>query len=195
MMTKPSSGLQEARLLLALLLALLSSCTAVGPRASDGGGDLPHVQGAQRARLEADLTLLLGYRDPETPRLAEAILSKTDELSRIYRIQPPALWHNFLVNLGIRERGLCCHWTQDLLREIEALHLSKYHALWGVSRYGSWREHNSVVVTAVGQPFANGMVVDPWRTAGVPFWTSVQADSYDWIRHPGDKADAVIHCR
>ena len=97
--------------------------------------------------------MLLGYRDEETPRLAQTILSATDTLARNYQVQPPALWHNFLVNVGMRDRGLCCHWTQDLLRKIEALQLQKYHAVWAVSRHGTWREHSCVIITAAGQGF------------------------------------------
>ena len=121
-----------------LLAALMLSCTAIGHRGP--GPESPLTgQEAQLARLEADLTLLLGYRDRETVCLAQTVLSTTEGLALDYRVQPPALWHNFLVNLGLRERGLCCHWTQDLLRAIEGLGLKKYDAVWGVSRYGTWR--------------------------------------------------------
>ena len=175
--------------------AVLLSCTAldhsrtVPETAALSGND------AQRTRLEADLSELLGYRDQETLRLAQTIVATTDELTRTYRVQPPALWHNFLVNVGIRERGLCCHWTQDLLREIETLQLVKYHAGWGVSRYGTWREHNSVVITATGESFETGIVIDPWRYAGTLFWAPVAADTYQWQPHPGDNGDTRIRCR
>ena len=146
-------------------------------------------------QLEADLALLLGYRDDETVRLAQTVLAETDTLARNYQVQPPALWHNFLVNVGIRDRGLCCHWTQDLLQAIETLHLEKYDVLWGVSRYGTWREHNSVVVTAAGQAFDRGLVLDPWRNAGDLYWAPVATDDYNWQRHPGDNDTVRIRCR
>jgi len=141
------------------------------------------------------LTTLLGYRDDETLRLAQTILTTTDTLARQYRVQPPALWHNFLVNVGMRDRGLCCHWTQDLLREIEDLQLQKYHAVWAVSRHGTWREHSSVVITANGQEFKNGLVLDAWRNAGQLYWIHVVDDSYVWQPHPGANDLARIRCR
>lgn len=178
----------------ALLAALLLSCASIGHR-EPGPESPPSGQEAQRARLEADLALLLGYRDRETVCLAQTVLSTTDELARDYRVQPPALWHNFLVNVGMRERGLCCHWTQDLFYAIEALALKKYDVFWGVSRYGSWREHNSVVITAAGQAFETGVVLDPWRNAGDLYWTPVAGDAYRWRQHPGDGDGVRIRCR
>jgi len=178
-----------------IFTTVLVSCTAlehsrtVPESAALSGEDM------QRARLETDLSLLLGYQDQETLQLAQTIVATTDELARTYQVQPPALWHNFLVNVGLRDRGLCCHWTQDLLREINALRLAKYHAAWGVSRYGTWREHNSVVITAAGQAFESGIVLDPWRHAGELFWAPVATDTYRWQPHPGDNGTARIRCR
>ncbi len=178
-----------------VLVAILSSCTALDrPKAIPGAGSLSD-EDARLVRLEADLSLLLGYQNQETLRLAQTIVATTDELARTYRVQPPALWHNFLVNVGIRERGLCCHWTQDLLQEIRTLQLTNYRAAWGVSRYGTWREHNSVVITATGKAFETGIVVDPWREAGDLFWTPVAADTYRWQPHPGDTPTTRVRCR
>lgn len=189
---QPCNGL----IVLAVLTAFVLGCTAIdhGPARPQAAGRLSG-QEAPQSRLEADLTRLLGYRDPEAVRLAQTVLSTANELARTYRVQPPALWHNFLVNVGIRDRGLCCHWTQDLLQAIETLHLEKYDVLWGVSRYGTWREHNSVVVTAAGQAFDRGLVLDPWRNAGDLYWAPVATDDYDWQRHPGDNDTVRIRCR
>jgi hypothetical protein len=177
------------------LTAVLLSCTALDRSGTVSENKALSGEKAQGVRLAADLSRLLGHRDQETRRLVHTIVAKTDELTRNYRVQPPALWHNFLVNVGIRDRGLCCHWTQDLLREIKALQLTKYHAAWGVSRYGTWREHNSVVITATGKAFETGIVLDPWRYAGKLFWVPVTADDYRWQPHPGDNGIARIRCR
>lgn len=179
----------------ALVAIVCCGCTAAGHpgRARDDGA-------LRRApddlvRLERDLEQLLGYRDDEVPRLAQALLARSENLAREYRVQPPALWHNFLVNIGFRDKGLCCHWTQDLLAEIKALGLINYRALWGVSRHGSWREHSCVVITAAGRSFQTGLVMDPWRNAGSLFWTRVSEDVYDWQPHPYDNGVNHIRCR
>jgi hypothetical protein len=51
---------------------------------------------------------------------------------------------------------------------------------WGSARAGTLREHNSVVVTAEGQPFDQGIVLDGWRHLGWLHWTRVTADRYPW---------------
>ena len=187
--------MRKAFFLMVLALFFFQGCATTehaqtGHRhdALSGGSD-------QTIRLGNDLTKLLGYQDQETLRLTQTILTATDTLTRQYHVQRPALWHNFLVNAGFRERGLCCHWTQDLLREIDSLQLQQYHAVWAVSRHGTWREHSSVVITATGQEFKNGLVLDAWRNAGDLYWAPVAADDYAWQPHPGDDGVARIRCR
>ena len=170
-----------------VLVLLFSGCTFSGPPPSDGR--------VPQALLSAELVQLLGHHDPESDRLARAVLARTAELAQAYQVQKPALWHNLLVNTGLRERGLCCHWTQDLLQTVRALHLKNYRAAWGVSRYGTWREHNSVVIIAAGTPFASGLLLDPWRNAGELYWAPVATDVYPWQPHPGDDGTARIGCR
>lgn len=180
---------------LGLIACLLCGCTTLGSKASDRTPGIRHEADAQSVRLETDLAALLGHPDEEARRLARTVLLRTEALARAYRIQPPALWHNFLVNTGIRDRGLCCHWTEDLLREIKALSLQRYTVYWAVNRPGTWREHNSVVVTAAGQPFETGLVLDPWRKAGDLHWSCVADDSYPWQHHPADDGATAIRCR
>jgi len=181
--------------LMALVLSFLHGCATMERPEAGLNHDAVSRGNEQTIRLGEDLTTLLGYRDKETPRLAQAILSATDTLAREYHVQPPALWHNFLVNAGMRERGLCCHWTQDLLREIETLQLQQFQAVWAVSRHGTWREHSGVVITAAGQRFKNGLVLDAWRNAGSLYWAPVAEDDYAWQPHPGSDDTARIRCR
>lgn len=186
----PCGGFSRPDILRVVLAVLLvtAGCAFPGPR--------PAVnEEASQTLLETELVRLLGYRDPESQHLAQVVLARTAELTRTYRVRGPALWHNMLVNTGLRERGLCCHWAQDLIASIRALQLQQYHAHWGVSRYGTWREHNSVVITAAGQAFKTGLVLDPWRHAGALYWTPVRDDVYAWRPHPGDDGFARIHCR
>lgn len=92
----------------------------------------------------------------------------------------PALFHNFMVNLGVRKRGLCYHWAEDLVARLQTLKLATLDLHWGIARAGTLREHNSVVVTAKGQPFRQGVVLDAWRHAGRLHWADVAADRYPW---------------
>jgi hypothetical protein len=90
-----------------------------------------------------------------------------------------------LVRIGLKDRGLCHHWTTDLMEQLELLELKTYQLYWGVAHRGSeLREHNSVVVAAKGQRFEEGIVLDPWRNSGELHWTPVKNDRYPWKERP-----------
>ncbi len=134
------------------------------------------------AELQAALLALGPEVDrEEAGRTARTAIATSRRLAAAYRVTPPARWHNLLVRLGARERGLCYHWAEDLLQEIQALELRTLEVHWGVAHRGSdLREHNSVVVTAVDRPFAEGLVLDPWRESGRLVWVRVREDRYPW---------------
>jgi hypothetical protein len=136
----------------------------------------------RRADLEERLAQVAADATPEERRLlADAVLRESHALANTYRMTRPPLLHNVLVNTGLRERGLCWHWTQDLLAHLRALPLPHYALHWGVAHRGEWfREHNSVVVTARGADFDSGLVLDPWREAGALAWVAVADDTYPW---------------
>ena len=43
------------------------------------------------------------------------------------------------------------------------------------------QEHSSVVLTAPGQAFDQGIVLDAWRHSGRLYWGAVKADKSPWI--------------
>jgi len=136
-------------------------------------------------KLEEELTALLGYQDPEISLLAHTAIEQTNVLARQYQITGFPLLHNFLVNIGIKDRGLCCHWTEDLLKALTALELKHFRLVWAVSNYGTFREHNSIAVVPEGKKLQEGLILDPWRNAGKLFWTPTGQDHYEWRLHPG----------
>jgi hypothetical protein len=119
-------------------------------------------------------------RHDEATELATRAYSVAARLAREYRAVPSPHLHNFLVNIGAKERGLCHHWTRDLGAQLARLKLRTLELRWGISRAGTLREHNAVVVTARGQRFAEGVVLDPWRYSGRLFSGPVASDKYPW---------------
>ena len=113
-------------------------------------------------------------------RVAVAAEETSRRLAREYGIVGSAHFHNFLVNAGLKERGLCHHWARDLMNSLAALKPATLDLHWGAARAGTWREHNAVVVTAKGEPFASGIVLAPWRGRGRLFAGRVAADQYPW---------------
>jgi hypothetical protein len=68
-----------------------------------------------------------------------------------------------------------------LIKELATLDLKTYEFHWGVAYRGSdLREHNTVVITANGYGFEQGIVLDPWRNSGELYWVGVKEDKYPW---------------
>nr|MBF0222193.1 hypothetical protein [Desulfobulbaceae bacterium] len=140
---------------------------------------------AEAKLLQGDLVTALGYQDDEAERLAKTALFTTRTLSQKYRPARFPLFNNFLVHIGLKSRGLCCHWTEELLNSLQDLELKQFSIIWAVSNYGGFREHSSVAVIPANQPFENGLILDPWRNAGILYWGQISKDTYDWQPHPG----------
>jgi hypothetical protein len=183
---KISSRTLALKALIAVAAAsLVSGCAA--PRSSLL--QEPARVEAQIAALQGSLKDLGPATDPvEAWRVAHTAVADSLKLAEAYRVAPPALWHNLLIQMGVRERGLCYHWTEDLMKRLQALELKSYQLHWGVAHKGSdLREHNSVVITALSQPFDAGLVLDPWRNSGELFWAAVRQDDYPWEPLPPDQ--------
>jgi hypothetical protein len=121
----------------------------------------------------------------EAMMVAETALRESAVLAEEYQLVRPAVAHNLLIALGIKDRGLCYHWTEDLMKRLQALDLKSLQLYWGVAYRGSeLREHNCVVVSAKGQSFFKGIVLDPWRNSGNLFWARVTKDDYPWKALP-----------
>lgn len=160
-----------------LLAALLAACAGATGLRSDG-----LRLSAKVASLERGLAALGPAVDrTEAHRAAHTAIMASLQLADDYRVMPPARWHNLMIQAGVRDRGLCYQWTEDLMQRMQALELKTLELHWGVAHKGSdLREHNSVVITARRQPFRQGLVLDPWRESGDLYWAVVERDSYPW---------------
>ena len=138
------------------------------------------------ARLQNDLAALNAWADvAEAEQVARTAIVYSHYLAEKYEVVRPAVFHNILVRVGLKDRGLCHHWTADLMIQLEQLALKTYQLYWGVAYRGSeLREHNSVVIAARGQRFEEGIVLDPWRDSGELHWTAVKSDHYPWKERP-----------
>jgi hypothetical protein len=157
-------------------IVLASFCGEL--RAETRPRDLPRAQ-ALRDRIVA---LSSQVRVDEAKQVADCAYATAEQLRRDYGVigGPPSL-QNFLVNLGIRKRGLCFQWAEDLLVRLDALKLTTLELHWAEAWVENWREHNCVVVTAKGQPFRQGIILDCWRHSGRLFWSALASDHYPWV--------------
>ena len=120
--------------------------------------------------------------EKEAELLAETAISYSLELAAEYRVLRPPVFHNLMVNLGFRGRGLCIHWTEDLLKRLKGLGLKSLELYWGIANNDVLLrlEHSSVITTARGRGFKEGLVLDPWRHSGELYWMPVKDDRYPW---------------
>jgi hypothetical protein len=123
---------------------------------------------AQKAKKLAQQLAALSPRvNPEEAKLLAACAFATvGKLRREYRMFGTPIFNNFLVYHGIRKRGYCYQWSEDLLVALDKLKLRTLELRWGEAHPGTWRENNCIVVTAKGQPFSQGIMLECWRHLG-----------------------------
>ncbi|MEM6639338.1 MAG: hypothetical protein AAF610_05495, partial [Pseudomonadota bacterium] len=136
--------------------------------------------------LAATIRGLAPTVDPDEARqVAEATMVLALDLANEYQLTKPPIAHNVLVNMGMRPRGLCTHWAEDVLRHLDGLDLATLDLYWAVA-YPTrpFRlEHSGALVTARGQPFETGIVLDAWRDSGIVYFGPVTDDTrYAWQR-------------
>ncbi len=88
-------------------------------------------------------------------------------------------FQNFLVNVGAREKGFCAHYTRDIGTRLREFHFKTLELHWGIAYAKLEDENNALVITARGQKFEDGIVLDAWRRAGRLWWSPVKKD-YDY---------------
>lgn len=181
------------RVLFAAVLMLVS-----GGCLFSGHGPQPlsasDYQAAQEKRLRQDLAALAADSDAAAFLIARKALNTSRSLAISYGVGFSARLHNFLVRTGFKKRGLCCHWTQDLLQALKEVEQQYFVLYWAVSNLGELNEHSSIVVAAAGGVFDSGIVLDPWRYAGDLYWAPVRSDSYKWQRHPQYTKTSILQC-
>jgi hypothetical protein len=200
-----------------LILAAMAGCVSVryplampsqGERGSTGAfveGSCGEYYGKEIAWLAKAILSLGGTSDEGKPGagareariIAERAVCLSLELANRYRLVRPPFMHNMLVNAGVRDRGLCHHWTNDLFAGLRSLKLKRFEFEKAVAYRRERREHNCVVVTPRGGGFYDGLVLDPWRYSGKLHAVPVREDTYPWqpriiylpSRHEGGVVD------
>ena len=131
-----------------------------------------------------DALVALGPKvDPAEAEMVSLTVHATSRrLAREYRFVGPPDFHNFLIHIGVRERGFCYDWVRDIAAPLKRELKPKTLALhWGAAFVATRRENNCLVITAPGQPFHEGIVIDGWRKAGRLWWCPVSKDrKYVW---------------
>ncbi len=169
----------QNRLFISLCMVCVTACTVAPVQVSQ----------PQKAKLSAQLHSL----DKNTPlkesiRLSKDIFYTVGRLTKEFQLTSPPLWHNTLVNMGFRKKGLCYHWSDALYRHLltQKYRDFEFH-LVGANIGEYWREHNALVIVSKGGKIEDGVLIDPWRDSGRVYFSKVNADrKYNWL-HRSDR--------
>ena len=129
------------------------------------------------------LSIMLSHLDnrvdkKEAKDLAKSSIYYALELAKKYRVVSPPLWHNTLVNIGLRDRGLCYQWAEDMLLFFLKKRYRTLKFYFVGADIGDYFEHNGVVVSFGN--FKDGIILDAWRNSGNLYFNYVKKDRYIW---------------
>jgi hypothetical protein len=145
---------------------------------------------AQDEKSINDLRNALSALSPRTvdPREAE-VLSETAhttsrQLAKEYGVTGDPAFHNYLIQIGVKKRGICADYTHDIGARLREIRFKTLVLHWGTAWEKESEENNALIVTARNQSFYDGIVLDGWRRAGRLFWCHVKDDAeYEAGRH------------
>jgi hypothetical protein len=157
----------------ALIVLLLCSCA-----------HQQDSQTEQQTRIAA-LTLELQKIAPdadqkEARHFASIAVRTTADLREQYQVSAAPWVHNIEVNSGIKPRGLCFHYANDLAVKLQPLTRPHWQLHFVQAKPKELLEHNAIVITGVGKPWQSGIVLDGWRDSGVLYFGPVMEDKYPW---------------
>ena len=146
--------------------------------------EVPAKDVVKAQELASQLAKLSRRVDPnEAKLLADCAYATVARLRPEYNMFGTPIFNNFLVYHGWRKRGYCYQWTEDLLLALDTLKLKTFELHWGDAYRDTWRENNCVVVTAKGQAFERGMILECWRHFGHLRWNLVPSDQDPYIEN------------
>ncbi|WP_395753853.1 hypothetical protein [Prosthecobacter sp.] len=154
----------------------------------------PEKRQEQARRMSLDLQKLAPTVSAgEADKLAETAVEESAKMSADFKPFVHPWMNNGLVNMGLRKRGLCYQWRDDLFPHLFRLNLKTMDLHLVVSRADTVRQHHGIVVTAKGQRYEDGLVVDPWRNGGRLWWGRLKDDqSHPWKLLPWEKTPMVL---
>src|SRR6266481_7548459 len=167
----------HTRVVAGIIAAFAVSSAVVSAEQQRPDFAVPKKDSANAEALANELAALSRRVDPnEAKLLAECAYATVARLRQKYRMFGTPIFNNFLVYHGLKKRGYCYQWTEDLLLALDTLKLKTLELHWGEAHAGTWMENNCVVVTAKAQPFDRGMILDCWRHFGHLRWNLVPSD-------------------
>jgi len=144
--------------------------------------DPDYANSADDPKLRAAIMALAPGIDPEEAlRVTQIAFNTGRDLKKEWRVVWPPGLQNFLVHTGQRKGGLCFQFAERLLWRLSAQDWKTVEFHWAEALETTPSEHNVIVVTAKGQDFYRGIILDNWRYGGHLVWGPVLEDlHYRW---------------
>src|SRR5437870_6609875 len=175
----------RTRFVAGIIAALAISSAVFGAEQQRQHFEVPGKDVAKAEELANQLASLSRRVDPnEATVVAQCAFSTVARLRQEYRMFGTPIFNNFLVYHGLRKRGYCYEWREELLLGLDTLKLKALELHWGEAYAGTYRENNCVVVTAKGQMFDRGMILECWRHFGHLRWNLVPSDQDRYYENP-----------
>lgn len=144
---------------------------------------------------QTDISMLAGKikaLDPsvdprEADRAAYLAYTYSLQLREDYNVTAGPIIHNAKVNNGLRDRGLCVHWAEDIEARLNAEGFETLQIHRAIAEGNELRiDHSTAIISAEGEGMNDGIVLDPWRYGGYLFWSpTLEDERYFW--EPRDK--------
>jgi hypothetical protein len=167
----------HTRLVAGIIAAFAIASSVVSAEQQPARFAVPKKDSAKAGTLASQFSALSRSVDPnEAKLLSDCAYATVARLREEYQMFGTPIFNNFLIYHGLRKRGYCYQWTEDLLVSLDTLKLKTLELHWAESYAGTYRENNCLVVTAKGQPFDRGMILECWRHFGHLRWNLVPSD-------------------
>ncbi len=161
------------RLIVMIAIPVLAGCAAAPRSVSQSDIDLLAAQ-IESLGPEVDAG--------EAQRAATIAYKYSLQLAEEYNVTSNPILHNTKVNNGLRERGLCVHWAEDIEKRLNAENFRTLEIHRAIAEGNAFRiDHSTSVISKRGDSMEEGVVLDPWRFGGVLYWApTLEDDKYYW---------------
>jgi hypothetical protein len=161
-----------------VLLALVATSVIFAPSVSArrGWGLLLATSADDPLLIQRLVDLSPSVSPAEARRVANIAYTTGRELAEKWKMGASPTVHSFLINIGVKKGGYCYQFANELLLRLYAEKLQTLELHWAESDPRTDTEHNVILVTAKGQPFEEGIILDNWRRAGHLLWGPLSGD-------------------
>lgn len=134
----------------------------------------------------AQLLIPIATSEKEAFEIAKDAFEFSATLKKKYDLIPYPNFNNFLVNIGVKKRGLCWQLAFDFLKHLKSKKYNVDYYIAGANINKYFTEHNVIVLTCKGCSIKKGILLDPWRNGGDLYYAPFMKDEkFKWKQRGG----------